>query len=133
MPKKFGDDTETRNCHQCRQILWRQHELHRFEGHDLKSIDLFGHLHGANLGGKCRSRASADRDRRQQRTKFACEADCDQIDDEVQSSEPPQLRGSLHRQDESAAHRQQGNHRQRVNPDLEHLVNGCSPPMSISN
>jgi hypothetical protein len=39
----------------------------------------------------------------------------------------------LHGQDESAAHSHQGNHRQRVNPDLKHLVNGCSPPMSISN
>jgi hypothetical protein len=39
----------------------------------------------------------------------------------------------LHGQDETAACRQEGNHRQRVNPDVQHLVNGCSPPKSISN
>jgi len=44
-----------------------------------------------------------------------------------------QFRCSLHREDESAAHREQSNHWERVNPDVEHLLNGCSPPMSIPN
>src|SRR5208337_2598004 len=50
----------------------------------------------------------------------------------VQSPEPPQLRCSLHGQDESAAHRQQRNHRQGVNSYFEHLANDCMPPMAIS-
>jgi hypothetical protein len=39
----------------------------------------------------------------------------------------------LHGQDESAAHSHQGNHRQRINPDLKHLVDCCTPSMSVPN
>ena len=116
--EEIGDDTQTRNADQGGQVLRRKDELNRFERHHSQRVEFLSHFHGPNLSRKCRTRTPADCNCRQQGAEFPRETDRNQINDIVQGSEVTQLRGSLHRQDESTAHRHQGNHRERVNPDL---------------
>ena len=68
---------------------------------------------------------------KEQRAEFTREADRNQINDVVQSPKAAQLRGSLHSENEPSANRHQGDHRQRINADLQHLAHGCLPPITV--
>src|SRR4029077_13012886 len=65
-------------------------------------------------------------------TEFARKADGDQVNDILHSSEAPQFRRSLHRENESGADRHQRDHGHCIDADFQHLLNGSLPTVTIS-
>src|SRR4029077_16651501 len=65
-------------------------------------------------------------------TEFARKADGDQVNDILHSSEAPQFRRSLHRENESSADRHQRDHGHCIDADFQHLPHSSLPTVTIS-
>ena len=132
-PAGVAQDGQARQHDEGSEEFRSEDELDRIDRHSAERVDFFGHHHGADLGGKRGSGASAHSDRGEQRPKLPGKTNGYEVGDELHRTEAAQFGGALHGQNESCTTSHDAHHGNRGEADREHLLNGRKPSMPISD
>ena len=119
---EVGPNGEAGQHHRHGQEFRHHQECDRIERHGFQRVQLFGHPHGADLGGKSRAGSSDDHDGRDQRAEFAGDGNGYQAGHQLHGSQALQLVRALQRDDHADEEGDQRNDGQGAHADGHGLV-----------